>query len=166
VDPLRSEADAFRVVLIVAAGALTVIGVTLLTSSAVGFVWGLLLAGIGLWRLIKSYRDAPPAGRVAVIVEDVIGEELVAELRETHADADLLLAMVVPPGSSASEREPARERMEISLQRLREAGLWADGRVLEADRGELGGGGPVKGAEARVTVLALRGPGPGTGTNG
>lgn len=162
-DPLRSEADAFKVVLIVTAGALTVIAVTLLTSSVVGFVWGLLLFAYGVWRLIRDYRAAPPAGRVAVIVDDVISDALVAELRETHPDADLVLATIVPPGSTEPERELARQRMEASIQRLEEAQLWADGRVLEVDRAQLSGGGPVEGAEARVTVVALRGDGAGAG---
>lgn len=58
-NPFRSEADAFRVLLmcVVAAGA--VIAVALLVSSLAGALLGLVLVGIGLWRawgLLQEWR--------------------------------------------------------------------------------------------------------------
>ena len=156
-DPLRSEADAFRVVLIVGAGALTVIVLTILAGSLVGFLWGLLLIGLGAGRLMAGRRKAAPGRRVAVLVDEVAGDRLITELREAHGDAELLLAMVVAPDSSPAEREKARQRMEVSVQRLEEAGLRARGTVLAAGQEELTGQGTPEGIEADEIVVSLRG---------
>jgi len=67
-NPFRSEADAFRVlVMIVAAGAV-VVAVTLLTRPLVGALVGLALVAVGLWRtwgLLQAWRaaEADDAGR-------------------------------------------------------------------------------------------------------
>ena len=69
-NPFHSEADAFRVlVMIVAAGAV-VVAVTLLTRPLVGALVGLALVAVGLWRtwgLLQAWRaagsEADDAGR-------------------------------------------------------------------------------------------------------
>ena len=58
-NPFRSEADAFRVLLICLAAAAAVIAVALLVSSLAGFLLGLVLVGVGLWRVfgvIQQWR--------------------------------------------------------------------------------------------------------------
>jgi UPF0716 family protein affecting phage T7 exclusion len=53
-NPFRSEADAFRVLIMFVAA-----GVTLLVSSLVGALVGLVLLAIGLWRawgLLQEWR--------------------------------------------------------------------------------------------------------------
>ena len=72
VDPFRSEADAFRILLIVGAGALTVIVVALLFGSLPGFLWGLFLIGAGLGMIIRGRRAPASTGDVAVVVDDVM----------------------------------------------------------------------------------------------
>jgi len=67
-NPFRSEADAFRLLLICAAAAAAVIAVALLVSSLAGALLGLVLVGVGLWRawgLLQQWRRAgsDPAGR-------------------------------------------------------------------------------------------------------
>lgn len=52
-NPLKSEAEAFRWLLAIAAGAATVIAVTALTGPLVGALWALLLiiaAALYAWR--------------------------------------------------------------------------------------------------------------------
>ena len=156
VDPLRSEEDAFRILLVVGAGALAVIIVALLFGSLPGFLLGLFLIGVGMGRLIRSRKTPEPTSRVAVVVDDVVQDELIAELQETEGEPEFLLAMVIAPGSPPAESELARQRVEISLQRMGEAGLRARGQVLEAAVDDLRGGGPVPGIEADSVVVALR----------
>lgn len=64
-NPLRSEADAFRWVLVIAAGAASVIALALLVRPAIGALWGAVLLlcaavmGYRAWRASRS-RIAEP----------------------------------------------------------------------------------------------------------
>jgi hypothetical protein len=157
VDPIRSEADAFRILLVVGAGALAVIVVAVLFGSLAGFLVGLFLIGLGFGKLLAGRRLPEPTSRVAVVVDDVAPYELVEELKSVEGEPEFLLAMVVAPGSSDSDRELARQRVEVSVQRMGEAGLrTGPGRVVEATPADLEGGGPVPGIEADQTVISLR----------
>ena len=155
-DPLRSEADAFRILLIIGAGALTVIVVALLFGSLPGFLWGLFLIGVGLGRILRGRRTPPATGEVAVVVDDVPRDELIADLQAVEGEPEFLLVMITAPDGPAAGRERARQRMEVSVQLLQEAGLRAGGRVLEAAAADLGGAGPVPGVEADQVIVALR----------
>jgi len=156
-DPLRSEADAFRILLVVGAGALAVIVVALLFGSLPGFLLGLFLIGVGIGRLFRGRRTHAPTSRIAVVVDDVARDELIAELRDVGGEPEFILAMVIAPGGAAAEREMARQRVEVSVQRMGEAGLRARGQVLEAAAEDLRGGGSVPGIEADEVMVSLRG---------
>lgn len=67
-NPLRSEADMFRVLLMFVVAGVAVIAVALLVSSLAGFLLAIVLLGIGLWRawgLIQEWRryGSDPAER-------------------------------------------------------------------------------------------------------
>jgi len=67
-NPLRREADMFRVLIMFAAGAAIVIAVALLISSLAGAIVAAILLAIGLWRtwnLIQDWRryGSDPAER-------------------------------------------------------------------------------------------------------
>ena len=67
-NPLRREADMFRVVVMFAAAAAIVIAVALLISSLAGAIVAVILIAIGLWRtwnLIQDWRryGSDPAER-------------------------------------------------------------------------------------------------------
>jgi hypothetical protein len=67
-NPLRNEADMFRVLLMFGGAAAVVIAVALLVSSLAGALVALVLLGIGLWRtwqLIQDWRryGSDPAER-------------------------------------------------------------------------------------------------------
>ncbi len=67
-NPLRSEADMFRVLLMFVVAGAAVIAVAVLVSSLAGFALALVLLGIGLWRawgLIQEWRryGSDPAER-------------------------------------------------------------------------------------------------------
>jgi hypothetical protein len=58
-NPLRREADMFRVLLMFVVAGAAVIAVALLVSSLAGFVLALVLLGVGLWRawgLLQEWR--------------------------------------------------------------------------------------------------------------
>ena len=156
VDPFRSEADAFRILLIVGAGALTVIVVALLFGSLPGFLWGLFLIGVGIGFAIRGRRAAARGGDIAVVVDDVPGDELIAELQSAGGEPEYLLAIAVAPNSPAADRERARQRMEVAVRLMQEAGLRTRGRVLEVAPEDLRSGAPVPGIEAKRVVVSLR----------
>ena len=154
-NPLRSEADAFRWVVAIGIGALSVIGLALLTRPAVGAVWGLLLIVGGVAVGYRSARGSLPRqvevtrggdGRHRVLVvanETVEGEALLDEIRERcrgrRSEALVLTPALVASRAShwASDLdeaiELARQRMELSLIALRAAGVKASGEIGDSD---------------------------------
>jgi membrane protein implicated in regulation of membrane protease activity len=56
-NPLRSEADAFRLLVMVVAAGAVVVAVTLLTTPAVGFALALIFIAIAIWRSIGLVRQ-------------------------------------------------------------------------------------------------------------
>jgi hypothetical protein len=149
-NPLRSEAEMFRVVVIVVVAALPVIVVGLLTEP----VYAAILLGIeilvGLWALLRSLRGSEPrtaevaaraddVHRVLVVAnETVAGRVLLDEVRGRCRD-DSEVRVIVP--ALASTRlgylshdvdgaiAEARRRLESSLAAMSAAGLDASGQV-------------------------------------
>jgi UPF0716 family protein affecting phage T7 exclusion len=56
-NPLRREADMFRVLIMFAVAAAIVIAVALLISSLAGVIVAAILVAIGLWRTWKLIQD-------------------------------------------------------------------------------------------------------------
>jgi UPF0716 family protein affecting phage T7 exclusion len=56
-NPLRREADMFRVLIMFAVAAAIVIAVALLISSLAGAIVGAILVAIGLWRTWRLIQD-------------------------------------------------------------------------------------------------------------
>lgn len=55
-NPLRSEADAFRLLMMVVAAGAIVVAVTLLTTPAIGLALALVFIAIAIWRSIGLFR--------------------------------------------------------------------------------------------------------------
>lgn len=154
-NPLRSEADAFRWLVVIGLCAATVIALTLLTRPAVGAVWALLLllggAVVGyrsargsLPRQVEVTRGGDGRHRVLVVANETVeGEALLDEIRERcrerRAEALVITPALVTSRTShwASDVdeaiELARQRMELSLIALREAGVKARGETGDSD---------------------------------
>lgn len=154
-NPLRSEADAFRWVVVIGAGAISVIALTLLTRPVVGIAWAALLLGFGAGVAYRSSRGSLPRsvtvtrggdGRRRLLVvanETVGGEALLEELRNRCRGQDSEI-MVVTPALAASRAahwasdvdeaiETARQRMELSLIAIDELGVKAKGEIGDSD---------------------------------
>lgn len=156
-NPLRSEADAFKWVVVIGLGAISVIGLTLLTRPVVGVVWAALLIGFGVGFGYRSARGSMPrsveltrggAGKFRLLVvanETVQGEALLEAIRGRCRDRECEILVVTPAlvGSRAAHWasdvdeaiEMARQRMELSLIELQRLGLKATGEVGESDPG-------------------------------
>jgi GABA permease len=154
-NPLRSEADAFRWVVVILVGALTVIGLTLLTRPVVGVVWAAVLIGFGAGIAYRSSRGNLPRrisagrggdGRYRVLVvanETVGGSVLREEIARRCRGRDSRIRVVTPALTSSRAAhwasdvdeaiERARQRMELSLIEIKRLGLRAEGEIGDSD---------------------------------
>jgi hypothetical protein len=155
-NPLRSEADAFRWVVVIGVGAASVVGLTLLTRPAVGVAWAALLIGFGAGVAYRASRGSIPRGNVAVarggdgrhrilvVANETVGGAALREEicnRTRGRDSEIL---VVTPALASSKAahwasdvdealELARQRMELSLIEIDRLGLKARGEIGDSD---------------------------------
>jgi GABA permease len=154
-NPLRSEADAFRWVVVIGVAAVSVILLTLLTRPVVGVVWAALLLGFGAGVAYRSSRGSLPRSvavtrggdgkhRLLVVANETVGgEALLEEIRGRCRNRDCEILVVTPAlavsraehwASDVDEAiELARQRMELSLIAIGELGLRARGEIGDSD---------------------------------
>jgi hypothetical protein len=153
-NPLRSEADAFRWVVVIGLGALSVIGLTLLTRPVFGVVWAAALIGFGAGVAYRSSRGSLPRSveltrggdgkrRLLVVANETVdGEALLEEIRNrSRGDGEILLVTPALAHSRAAHWasdvdeaiELARQRMELSLIEIERLGLKAKGEIGDSD---------------------------------
>ncbi|MDX6601422.1 MAG: permease [Solirubrobacterales bacterium] len=154
-NPLRSEADAFRWVVVIGLGAVSVIVLTLLTRPVIGVVWAAALIGFGIGFGYRSARGSLPRtvelthggdGKFRLLVvanETVQGEALLDEIRERCRDRQCEIRVVTPALASSRAShwasdvdeaiELARQRMELSLIAIKQLGLKAKGEIGDSD---------------------------------
>ena len=154
-NPLRSEADAFRWVVIIGAGAIAVIALTLLTRPVFGVILTAALLGFGAGVAYRSARGTLPRdldisrggdGRHRLLVianETVGGGALIEEIRNRTRGRQSAI-LVVTPALTASRAahwasdvdeamELARQRLELSLIEIERQGLKARGEIGDSD---------------------------------
>lgn len=154
-NPLRSEADAFRWVVLIGAGAVSVIALTLLTRPVYGVIWAAALIGFGagfayrgarglLPRSVELTRGGDGRHRILVVANETVGgKALLDEIRNRCRNRDCSILVVTPAlvtsrashwASDVDEAmELARQRMELSLIALGELGLRAKGEIGDSD---------------------------------
>jgi hypothetical protein len=154
-NPLRSEADAFRWVVVIGAAAVSVIGLTLLTRPVFGVVWAAALLGFGAGIAYRSSRGSLPRTvavsrggdgkrRLLVVANETVGGgALLEEIRARCAGRECEILVVTPAlaGSRAEHWasdvdeaiELARQRMELSLIAIDQLGLKARGEIGDSD---------------------------------
>jgi len=155
-NPLRSEAEAFRFLLLAA----LYLGAIAVASAVGGVWWGLgvfvALSVGGAYAWWHSRRPAPPPTpvapvhrggpndkRILVIANETVGgEKLRGRIRERAEGFNTEVLVVSPALNSplrhlVSDEDPARaaaqKRLDASLARLAEAGIQAKGAVGDAD---------------------------------
>jgi Ca2+/Na+ antiporter len=153
-NPLRSEAEAFQFLL----G--SVVYFALIVIAAVINPWAglavfILLSAVVLWwwfraRRVEEPRQTAPARRgedderrILVIANETVGGEALREQIERRGEGQRSRVLVVSPALNsplrhwASDEDPARaearKRLDTSLERLRQSGIEADGKVGDAE---------------------------------
>ena len=154
-NPLRSEADAFRWIVVIGTGAASVIALTLLTRPAIGAAWAAALIGFGVGLAGRSSRGTLRGSvelsrggdgkrRVLVVANQTVGgRALLREIENRTRGGDSEILVVTPALASSRAAhwssdvdeaiELARQRMELSLQAIQEAGLRARGQVGDSE---------------------------------
>jgi hypothetical protein len=160
INPLRSEAEAFRFLLgaVVYFAAIAIAGVI---NAWAGLVVFIVLSAAVLWwwwrarqevaprQVAPTRRSAPGERRLLVIANETVGgAELLSRIRELSEGANTEVLVVSPALNTplrhlASDEDPARaqaqERLRRSLARLDQEGIEA--------RGEVGDGDPLQAIE-------------------
>lgn len=154
-NPLRSEADAFKWVVVIGVGAVSVIVLTLLTRPVVGVIWAAALIGFGAGVAYRNARGSLPRSvevtrggdgqhRLLVVANETVGgEALLDEIQDRCRNRQSEILVITPalPTSRASHwasdtdeaTELARQRMELSLLAIRDLGLKAKGEIGDSD---------------------------------
>jgi GABA permease len=154
-NPLRSEADVFRLVIVIGIGAAAVVALTLLTRPVVGLILAAALIGFGVGLAYRGARGSLPSEfsptsnddskhRLLVVAnETVAGQALLDEIARRCKGRDCEVFVVAPAlaGSRAAHWasdiddgiELARQRLQVSLERIERLGLSADGEIGDSD---------------------------------
>jgi hypothetical protein len=152
-NPFKSEADAFRLVLL-SVGYFALIVIAAAIDRWVGLaVFLALTLGAILWivrarreppvRTAPVRRSAPGERRILVIANETVGgETLRGEIRRRAENYDERVRVICPTllsrvryiaSDSDAARAKAQERLDHSLSSLREVGVNCEGEVGEAD---------------------------------
>jgi hypothetical protein len=150
-NPLRSERDVFRAVVVIGIGAGAVIALALITRPALGAVLLAVEIALGIWILWRRargtlphqaevVRDADDAYRVVVMANQTVGGRALLEEIKNRCQGRKNEILVVVPALTSSPLEhwasdvdaaiaEARQRLENSLRAMESAGLTARGDV-------------------------------------
>ena len=154
-NPFRSEAEAYRFVLLLLGYFALIVAAKLLfgaTGALVVFV-ALTLGAIGWW--VRARRDEPPARtsrtrdwgaderRILVVANETVGGDALQETIRRKAEGVREQVLVVTPALNSrlrhwtsdedSARREAQARLERSLEQLAAAGVTARGEVGDAE---------------------------------
>jgi hypothetical protein len=155
INPFRSEAEAYRFLLLTVGYFAAIVIATLAIDKWAGLAVFLLLTLAGLLYVVRAGRNEPPRQQVAsrrgsgnehrilvVANETVGGGPLREEIRSRSEGYDEQVFVICPALNSplrhwASDEDGARvdaqERLDASLARLRESGIDAKGEVGDAE---------------------------------
>lgn len=153
-NPFRSEAAAFRLVLITIGAFALIVAAALLVDPWAGVVVWLVLTAAAVWVYVRQRGPAPPREQVehvgapderrvlVVANETVQGEELMSAISELALGGKTEFLVVSPALNSrlktwTSDEDPARaeaqKRLDATLSRLASVGVEARGEVGDVD---------------------------------
>jgi hypothetical protein len=151
-NPFRNEADAFRLVLL-SVGYFALIVIAAAINTWFGVAVFVLLTLVAIGALVRARREPPRQAmirpstpgerRILVIANETVGGAPLRDLIHGRAEGVEERVRVVCPALMSpvryfasdedAPRAAAQERLERSLQRLRELGINAEGEVGDAD---------------------------------
>jgi hypothetical protein len=153
-NPFRSEAEAFRLVLLTIAAFAAIAAATLLGGWAVGLAVAVAVTALGLWWYLRPLEEASEQQasthvsgegerRILVIANETVAGEELREAIERAASGYQSRVLVVTPALNSKlrhwvsdedgAREAAQGRLADSLAGLASAGIDARGEVGDAD---------------------------------
>ena len=154
-NPLRSETDVFRLVVMIGVAAAVVVALTLITAPVYGILLAALLIGIGVGFALRDARGGEPRSieatrsddatrRILVVAnQTAAGRELLEEIADRCRGRRCEVMLVSPAlvGSRAAHwasdvdegRDLARERMARSVAALRGVGVEVRAEVGDPD---------------------------------
>jgi hypothetical protein len=154
-NPLRSEADAFRFVMTIGAGAAAVIALSLLVGPEYGVVLAAALVGAGIgvaWRSARGSmrqkaevaRGRGRVHRVLVVANETVGgRALLSEIQNRCKGRHSEILVVTPALTSSAAKlwasdvddaiEAAKRRQGDSVRAIEAVGLSARGEVGDSD---------------------------------
>lgn len=154
-NPLRSEADAFKWVVVIGLGAASVIALALLTRPAIGAVWAAALVGFGAWLAYRSSRGSLRQSveltrggdgkhRILVVANQTVGGKALLEEVRNRARGRQTEILVLTPALASSRAahwasdvdealENARQRMELTVIAIEQTGARVRGEVGDSD---------------------------------
>jgi hypothetical protein len=154
-NPFRSEAEAFRFVLLLVGYFAAIVLAKVLFGTVVAFVVFLVLTAVGLYYAVRTGRQPPPPRqaparlgadderRILVIANETVGGQALREcIRSKRVGYRESVLVVTPALNSpvrhwASDEDAARaaasERLERSIARLHDLGIEARGEVGDSE---------------------------------
>jgi nucleotide-binding universal stress UspA family protein len=152
-NPFRSEAAAYRFLLLTIGYFAAIVIATLIFGNWGGFVVFLVLSVAGVWWLLRTRREPPPRvapgptpgneRRILVIANETVGGSTLRDEIHKRTEGVAEHVLVVTPALNSplrhwvsdedSARAEAQKRLDESVARLREAGIRADGEVGDAE---------------------------------
>jgi hypothetical protein len=153
-NPFRSEAEAYRFLLVTIGYFAAIVLATLVAGRWVGLAVFVILTVVGLWWLLRRRPEAPMRTtpprrgaenerRILVIANETVGGATLREEIRRRAESYEEQVLVVCPALNsplrhwASDEDAARaaaqERLARSLARLLDAGVEARGEVGDAE---------------------------------
>jgi hypothetical protein len=154
INPLRSEAEAYRFLLLTVGYFAAIVIATLALGGWAGFVVFVGLTVAGLVYLVRARRTEPPrrvatrqgsenVRRILVVANETVGgEPLREEIRRKSEGQEEQVLVISPALNSplkhwASDEDGARvqaqQRLDASLERLRALGVDATGQIGDAE---------------------------------
>jgi hypothetical protein len=157
-NPLRTEAEAFRFLVVAIVGAALIVGASRINTWVGVGVAAVVVAGVSWWYWRQPSPGPPPvqvrtdehsAHRILVIANETVGGRVLIEELIRRAGGREAEILVVAPALNSQlrhwvsdddqARAAAQERVQASVARLAETGL--------AVRGEVGDGEPLQAME-------------------
>ncbi|HLY94511.1 MAG TPA: universal stress protein [Gaiellaceae bacterium] len=151
-NPLRSEAEAFRFLIVVIAGSAVIVAAAYINTWLGVAAAVLVVAGVARWYWrqpsprpprLEVHDDTPHARRILVVANETVGGRPLREEVAKRAQGSSAEILVVAPALNSpvkhwvsdedGARAAAQQRVDASVARLAESGVSVRGEVGDAE---------------------------------